>query len=104
MSQSERRRQSQSDAVDQTDDRRSGSGDRRHDETGSPAKPKAAGSVSFDDRGNAVWEMRVETPMRRQEDPTVDLLKCLDLDDLEIEEEESEEKPGESGFNPYSRS
>lgn len=68
-----------------------------------PSKPKAVGSVGRDDLGNAVWEWRVDDQRRRDDDPTIDLLECLDVDGLAIEEEE-EKKPKKPGsFNPYNK-
>ncbi len=78
--------------------------------THASGKPKAEGSVRFDSRGNAVWELRLdeETPRRREEDPTVDLLKCLDIDGLEIKDEEDQpsteaDKKEKKKYSPYSR-
>ena len=79
-------------------------GDRRR--TGGRGKPrvppKVAGSVGRDQLGNAVWEWRVDVPRRRDDDPTIDLLECLDVDGLSIEEDEK--KPLKKGnFNPYNK-
>ncbi len=69
-----------------------------------PPSPKVSGTVGRDQLGNAVWEWRVDVPRRRDDDPTIDLLQCLDVDGLSIEEEE-EKKPIKKGnFNPYNKS
>ena len=42
-------------------------------------------------------------PRRRDDDPTIDLLECLDVDGLSIEDDEK--KPLKRGnFNPYNKS
>jgi len=70
-----------------------------------PGKP--TGNVSFNETGNPVWQMRAEVPRRRQDDDTIDMLKCLDLDSLSLEDEDS--LPGEEdteptdGYDPYNR-
>jgi hypothetical protein len=77
---------------------------RRSGKRGQPPRvpPKAVGSVGHDDLGNAVWEWRVEVPRRRDDDPTIDLLQCLEVDGLSIEEDK--EKPRKQGnFIPYNR-
>ena len=67
-----------------------------------PPSPKVAGSVGRDELGNAVWEWRVDVPRRRDDDPTIDLLECLDVDGLSIAEDD--EKPSKPGhFNPYNK-
>lgn len=60
---------------------------------------KELGHVNFDDKGNAVWEWRVDVPRRRDEDQTIDLLECLDTSALSIDEEKDEDESSE--FNPY---
>jgi hypothetical protein len=68
-----------------------------------PPPPKAIGAVGRDDLGNAVWEWRVDVPRRRDDDPTIDLVKCLDVGGLSIEDDEP--KPRKQGaFNPYNKS
>jgi hypothetical protein len=78
--------------------------DRRSRRDGAPKMdPKALGAVSHDDLGNAVWEWRVEVPRRRDDDPTIDLLDCLDVDGMSLEDDDS--KPAkEDSFNPYNKS
>jgi len=69
-----------------------------------PPAPKVVGSVGRDELGNAVWEWRVDVPRRRDDDPTVDLLECLDVDGLSIEEEEEKKPLRKGNFNPYNKS
>lgn len=85
-----------------SEERRKGTGDRRRNRP-EAQPPKAGGSVTFDDKGNAVWEWRLETPMRREDDPTIDYLKILDVDGLAIEEEQDVDDATDDTFNPYSR-
>jgi hypothetical protein len=67
-----------------------------------PPSPKVSGTVGRDQLGNAVWEWRVDVPRRRDDDPTIDLLECLDVDGLSIEEDE--QQPRKRGnFNPYNK-
>lgn len=78
--------------------------DRRNRRGGVPKMdPKALGGVSHDDLGNAVWEWRVDVPRRRDDDPTIDLLDCLDVDGMSLEDDESAPDEEES-FNPYNKS
>jgi hypothetical protein len=62
---------------------------------------KVSGEVTFDAKGNPVWEIRVDVPRRRKEDDTVDLLKCLDTDSLSIADDDK--VPSAPGYNPYER-
>jgi hypothetical protein len=64
--------------------------------------PQALGGISHDDLGNAVWEWRVEVPRRRDDDPTIDLLDCLDVDGLSLEDESPADE--DVSFNPYNKS
>lgn len=60
--------------------------------------------VTFDGRGNAVWEWKVDAPRRRLDDPTIDFLKALDIDTLEIApDEEAPADPPGGGYDPYAR-
>ena len=80
--------------------------DRRHrDRRSGPPKVEARqlGGISHDDQGNAVWEWRVEVPRRRDDDPTIDLLECLDVDGLSLEDDDKAEEPDTKSFNPYDR-
>lgn len=70
---------------------------------GEPAiRPRAVGQISHDDLGNAVWEWRVDVPRRRDDDPTLDLVQCLDTGDLSLEDD-GQPKPGKKSFNPYNK-
>jgi hypothetical protein len=75
-----------------------------------PSEAKRSGRVSFDSRGNSVWEWQLETGVYSR-DVNTQKLKKLDLGDLSIAEtgihkkpagleEPSEPRPG-GGFNPY---
>jgi hypothetical protein len=79
------------------DRRRSGSGG------GGTPKPgaKSLGAIGHDDLGNAVWEWRVDVPARREDDPTIDLLDCLDVEGLSLEDDD--DKPESDDFNPYNK-
>jgi hypothetical protein len=69
---------------------------------------KRSGRVSFDSRGNSVWEWQLETGVYSR-DVNTQKLKKLDLGDLSIAETgiqkkpeglEDKSRPG-GGFNPY---
>jgi len=66
--------------------------------------PKTLGGISHDDLGNAVWEWRVDVPRRRDDDPTIDLIDCLDVDGLSLEDEKPAAEEEEESFNPYNKS
>jgi hypothetical protein len=76
---------------------------RRRDLRKAPRKPgaKSLGTVGHDDQGNAVWEWRVDVPARREDDPTIDLLECLDVEGLSLEDDNA--KTGTDNFNPYNK-
>ncbi len=78
---------------------------RRSGVRGAPRKVDAReiGSVGHDELGNAVWTWRVDVPRRRDDDPTIDLIDCLDIDSLSLEDENAE-SPEEQSFNPYNKS
>jgi hypothetical protein len=61
-------------------------------------RASAIGGVTYDAKGDPVWEWRVNVPRRREGDPTIDLLKCLDVADLRLEDEKEEP---DLGINPY---
>ncbi len=69
-----------------------------------PDADEPVGSVSFDVKGNPVWQLRVDLPRRRKDDKPINLRNCLDLDLLSVQDEEGEEstKPT-GGYNPYNR-
>jgi hypothetical protein len=78
---------------------------RQRDRSARPPRldPKALGGISHDDLGNAVWEWRVDVPRRRDDDPTIDLIDCLDVDGMSLEDEKPATDEDES-FNPYNKS
>jgi hypothetical protein len=49
--------------------------------------------IKFDDKGNPVLEVRVDVPRRREDDNTIDLLKCLDADGLKLQLEDEPKTP-----------
>jgi hypothetical protein len=62
-------------------------------------KGEKVGEVTFDAKGNPIWQLKVDIPRRREDDDTIDLLKCLDVDSLSLEDDsEPEDVPG---YNPY---
>lgn len=61
-------------------------------------RTSAIGGVTYDAKGDPVWEWRVNVPRRREDDSTIDLLKCLDVADLRLEDETGEP---DQGVNPY---
>jgi hypothetical protein len=76
----------------------------------SSADGKRSGRVSFDSRGNSVWEWQLETGVYSR-DVNTQKLKKLDLGDLSIAEtamqkgplsltDDAKPSPG-GGFNPY---
>jgi len=79
-----------------------------------PSEQKRTGRVSFDDRGNSVWEWQLETGVYSR-DVNTQKLKKLNLDELSIAEtgvnkrplgladSKQEPMPG-GGFNPYNNS
>lgn len=74
--------------------------ERRRDEM-----TETSGNVGFDDRGNAVWQMP-DVPRRREDDDTLNPLRCLDVADLSLVDDEpkADDAPEQSGFNPYDKS
>ena len=53
--------------------------------------------VRFDAKGDPIWEVRTDhIPRRREEDDTINLLKCLVPESLSLEDEHDP-----AGFNPY---
>jgi hypothetical protein len=78
---------------------------------GPEADSKRSGRVSFDSRGNSVWEWQLETGVYSR-DVNTQKLKKLDLGDLSIAETGIHKKPeglgpdeqrarAGGGFNPY---
>jgi hypothetical protein len=54
---------------------------------------KVERTVKFDAKGNPVLEVRTDVPRRRGDDNTIDLLKCLDADALNLELEDEPKTP-----------
>jgi hypothetical protein len=50
-------------------------------------------TVKFDAKGNPVLEVRTDVPRRREDDNTIDLLKCLDADALKLQLEDEPKTP-----------
>jgi hypothetical protein len=73
--------------------------ERRHSHLGAKLKPRAR--ITFDAKGNPVWEAAIDTPLRRESDNTIDLLKCLDVEDLSLADDGLED---DVGYDPYRRS
>lgn len=81
-----------------------------------PADDERSGRISYDERGNSVWEWKLETGVYSR-DISTQRLKKLDLDDLSIADTATHERPpglgGKEkppkpmpggGFNPYDNS
>jgi hypothetical protein len=81
----------------------------RKDSSGSlkvtSVKGSVYGKVGRDDKGDAIWEWRVDVPLRRDEDETINLLKCLEDVDLKLadSDEVADTKDPAGGYNPYNR-
>ena len=56
-------------------------------------EPKVSRTIRFDAKGNPVLEVRTDVPRRRDGDETIDLLKCLDADALDLAVEDDHETP-----------
>jgi hypothetical protein len=93
------------------DPSRSQPGSKSNDVPATPAdESKRSGRVSFDSRGNSVWEWQLETGVYSR-DVNTQKLKKLDLGDLSIAETAIQKGPLASGkdaqstagggFNPY---
>lgn len=59
--------------------------------------------ITHDAKGDPVLEVRITSPRRRQDDDTVDQLKCLDADSLSLDDPLVEQS-GSREFDPYGRS
>lgn len=80
-----------------------------------PAGDQRSGRISYDDRGNSVWEWQLETGVYSR-DISTQRLKKLELDDLSIADTASHPRPPglgdppgrkatpDSGVNPYDNS
>jgi hypothetical protein len=93
-----------------TNDPKNPKSDVKPTEANEVGEAKRSGRVSFDSRGNSVWEWQLETGVYSR-DVNTQKLKKLDLGDLSIAEtgiqkrpagleDPSEPRPG-GGFNPY---
>lgn len=79
---------------------------------GEPNPEKRSGRVSFDSRGNPIWEWQLDTGVYSR-DVTTQSLKKLNLGDLSIAEtaqheklsglDESSRNRSGGGFNPYNK-
>jgi hypothetical protein len=82
-------------------------GSNRRDPNAADETVEIAGVVTFDAKGNAVWQTGAAVPRRRRDDGTIDSLKCLDLDSLSLQDEGSPQDESRSeaadGYNPYNR-
>ena len=58
------------------------------------ASSRVERTVKFDAKGNPVLEVRTDVPRRRGDDKTIDLLKCLDADALNLRLEDDDKAPG----------
>jgi chorismate-pyruvate lyase len=61
--------------------------DRRDKETEEKLDDVLSRQIRFDAKGNPVLDVRTNVPRRREEDDTIDLLKCLDNSQLSIEDD-----------------
>ena len=79
--------------------------------SGEGAQPKSSGRVSFDSRGNSVWEWKSEETGKYSRDVSTQRLKKLEAHELSIEETArvktldglslADEPKAGGGFNPY---
>ena len=70
-------------------------------------RPEPQLAIRFDAKEYAVLEWNIDSPRRREEDDTLDLLECLDPDDLALTDEvdaTANEDDHAGGFNPYDNS
>lgn len=84
------------------------------DSSAPPGDDKRSGRISYDERGNSVWEWQLETGIYSR-DISTQRLRKLDLDDLSIAETAAHPRPAGlgrapgtkspgGGFNPYDNS
>lgn len=78
-------------------------------EVEAPEERKRSGRVTFDDRGNSVWEWQLDTGVYTK-DVNTQKLRKLDLDELSIADTSIQKRPAGlqppapgGGFNPYDR-
>lgn len=67
---------------------RPGGVDRRSESAKQDKKPQTSSGVRFDEKGNPVFEIRANVPRRREDDNTIDLLKCLDDESLALADDD----------------
>jgi len=84
-------------------------------ESNDPEADKRSGRISYDERGNSVWEWQLETGVYSR-DISTQRLKKLDLNDLSIADTATHQRPPGldepkdrkpmpgGGFNPYDNS
>ncbi len=84
------------------------------DSSAPPGDDKRSGRISYDERGNSIWEWQLESGIYSRDISTQRLMK-LDLDDLSIAETAAHLRPAGlgpapgrkspgGGFNPYDNS
>jgi hypothetical protein len=61
--------------------------DRRGRFPGDAVEAEVATEVSYDSKGNPVLKIRTDSPRRRKDDDTLDLLKCLEDSNLSLEDD-----------------
>lgn len=73
--------------------------DRRNHDPEAETVESTSGDVTFDAKGNPVWQIRVDVLRRRKDDDTMDLLKRLEVDSLSLADEHDATE--DTGYNPY---
>ncbi len=79
-------------AADAKEDSRTYGGPDRRDPD-QKENSKVERTIKFDAKGNPVLEVRTDVPRRRGDDDTIDLLKCLDADALNLQLEDEPKTP-----------
>jgi hypothetical protein len=64
----------------------------RRDPNANEDTVELVGSVSFDVKGDPVWQTQVRTPRHREDDDTIDTLKHLDQDSLSLQSTDSSQE------------
>ncbi len=58
--------------------------------------------IRFDAKGDPIWEVRTDhIPRRREDDDTINLLRCLVPESLSLEDDDADSDEG--GFDPYDK-